>query len=423
MVVPVRENYTVDNPQQVRSGGPLSMDAWQRPKSINDYSIIHGLFSNFIPKSVWKESINGVEQTTFVNCTSDSGLAVISSGATLNDEVVLDTFRSPRYEPNRGHLWSISALLPNPTAAGQRDFGMFTEENGVFFRLKSDGKLYACRRTTDNGGPTTTTTEELIDERLIPRSVDYTKGNIYDIQMQWRGVGNIKFFIGDPDKGYSVLVHTMEILGTLDILSISNPSLPIAFQSTNLGDEVEIRAGCVDITTEGGQDLNHEYGSISIDNESGSVSGSGFNVPFLVVRNKKVLDGLRNVRDVQALALYAYSGSRSFVRVWKTRDETAITLNDQVWRDYGDGLLEFVQYDNPGPGDPAVTTPMSFDTSKADLVFGANIATDTTFYTPAQFEGRTEVHQSPGDIFIFTLHRDTGSSQAGGVTYEFGLEI
>jgi len=295
---------------------------------------------------------------------------------------------------------------------------MFTEENGAFFRLKSDGLLYACRRTTNNGGPTTTTTEELIDLTPLGAGFDLALGNIYDIQMQWRGVGNIKFFIGSPEQGASILVHTMSLLGTLTALSIANPALPIAYRCENLGDNVVIQSGCADISSEGGSDQNHVYGSIGMDNEAGQVSGTGFNVPFLVVRNKTTVGGLRNMRDIQALSVSAYSAEKSLVRVWATRDATAITLNDQVWRDFGDGYLEYITYDNPN-----VTTPMTFDTAKADLIFGARVPQDGTFTSPATFEGKTEVHQSAGDIFIFTLHRESGTAQVGGVTYEFGQEV
>ena len=406
-------------PIQTRVGGPLSQDAWGRPKAVIDKSIIHGLFTNGVPREVWNEKVNGVEtaQTTaLVNSTSLHGLAEIRAGATLNDETVLDTFRAPRYEPNRGHLYSSSIILPNPTELGRRDFGMFTEENGVFFRLKSDGFLYACRRTTN--GSTTLIEQQINPILLAMHGIDVSKGNIYDIQMQWRGVGSIGFFMGSVEKGYSVEVHKMALLGTLTGLSIANPALPLAFHVKNLGDNVLIQSGCVDITSEGGTDTNHTYGSFSIDNVAGQIAASGFNVPILVVKNPKTVNGLRNVRDVQALSISAYSDNKSLLRVWVTRDESAITLNDQSWVVTDDGFLESLQYDNPD-----VATPITFDTSKATLVYGSRVPQDGTFVSPATFEGKTEVHHSPGDLFIFTLHRENGGAQVGGVTYEIGKEI
>ena len=85
---------------------------------------------------------------------------------------------------------------------------------------------------------------------------------------------------------------------------------------------------------------------------------------------------------------------------------------------FRDGIIEYVQYDNPN-----VATPMTFDTTKADLIFGSRVDMDESYSTSALFEGRTEVVQSPGDIFIFTLHRETGNAANVGVTYEFGESV
>ena len=127
---------------------------------------------------------------------------------------------------------------------------------------------------------------------------------------------------------------------------------------------------------------------------------------------------MENTRDIQALLATAYSDTRALLRVWATRDESAITLNDQVWVPFRDGNIESLQYNNP-----PVTTPMGFDTSKAILVFGARVDSNNSLATTALFQGITRIYQSPGDIFIFTMHRENGASATVGVTYELAEEI
>ena len=183
------------------------------------------MFTTNVPIATWKETYNGIEQAPTV-ATSVNGKLSMKSGANLNDVNVLDTYRNPRYEPNRGHLYSTAMFLPNKTALGVRDFGIFTELAGVFFRLKSDGNLYAVVRTTVDS--VTTDDEQLIDTT----GIDIEKGNVYDCQFQWRGVGNYKFFINLQK------VYEFEYLGTLTELSMFNPALPIAFRCENLGDNV-----------------------------------------------------------------------------------------------------------------------------------------------------------------------------------------
>jgi len=162
-------------------------------------------------------------------------------------------------------------------------------------------------------------------------------------------------------------------------------------------------------------------GSVGIDNEVGQVSVSGtgmFNVPILAIRSKAIVGGLINTRDTLALLLSAYADQRAFLRVWFTRDFTAITENDQAFQDYGDGNLEYVAYDVP-----TVTTQMTFDTTKASLIFGCRVDQDTTYSTSALFEGRTEIYLTPKDMLVFTLHRETGAAFNGGVTFEFAEAI
>lgn len=382
----------------------LGYDAWGRLKTVADRSLFHGMFTYNVPVRVWEEKFNGATQV-FTNATSENGELHLVSGATLNDKTMLKSFRNPRYQPNRGHLYSSSVFLPSVSDLGNRRFGYFTDESGAFFSLES-GSLYAVVRTT-----ITAVTSE--DKYLIDTTgIDLTKGNIFDIQMQWRGVGNYKFFINN------VLVKTIEYLGTRDNLTMFNPANPVSFECENLGNDVELICGCVDVTSEGGNANGKEYGSVGIDNDSGQVAITGLNIPMIAIRSKLTVNGLINTRDTLALLSSAYGDQRCVFRVWSTRDFTAITENDQSWVDFGDGHLEYMQYDNPNVG-----TPMSFDTAKADLVFTARVNQDETYATSALFEGRTEIYQTVGEMFVFTLHRETGGAMNGGITYEFGEAI
>jgi len=178
--------------------------------------------------------------------------------------------------------------------------------------------------------------------------------------------------------------------------------------------------GCVDITSEGGKDNGKTYGSVNIENQLGEVSVTGtgnYNVPMIAIRSKLTVGGLINTRDTLALLLSAYSDGKSFLRVWATRDFTAITENNDTWNDFGDGHLEHIEYDNGG------ATQMTFDTTGLTPIFGCRVKQDETYSTSALFEGRTEIYLTPGDMFVFTLHRETGGAFSGGATFEFAESI
>lgn len=394
-------------------GSGINLDAWKRQKVVIDNSLFHGMFTDSVPPQIWRELLDDVEQPSITCATSTDGEGVFNSGA-LNQVVRVSSYRFPRYEPNRGHLYSTAGMLPSPTALGQRSFGIFYEHSGVFFRLKSDGILYAVVRTR-RGGVT------IEDERAIDTTgIDLEKNNTYDIQFQWRSAGDYVFYINLKP------VLTIFNLGKLDYLSMYNPALPASFECINQGNPVSIRVGCVDITSEGGKNNGKTYGSIAPPSITRTVSIPGpnqYNTPVLVVHNKLVAGSIINTRDVLSLLASAYTDQKSILTVYQTRDDTAITLNDQVYTDYGDGRLEYVDYDLNADGTPLVGVPISFDTSKANLVFSAQVSPNTTYATSALFEGRTEIYQSPGDYFIFAMHRDNGGAANVGVTYEFAEAI
>lgn len=221
----------------------LGLDAWGRPKMVSDRSIVHGMFSFNVPVTTWKETFNGTERA-ITNASSVDGKLVLTSGATFNDGTILSTYRNPRYQPNRGYLYSTAGIIPNVSDSGIRRWGVFTEDNGVYFSLEV-GTLYAVVKTTVGG----VTTED--KKAITLGDIDLSKGNVFDIQFQWRGVGNYKFFINLKE------VVSFDYLGTLTDLSMSNPALPIAFQCYNLGQEVEMHFGCVDVTSEGEIHLHH----------------------------------------------------------------------------------------------------------------------------------------------------------------------
>lgn len=398
---------------QVELGtNPLWRDAWGKPKFALDSSIHHGMFTYNVPITKWYETRNNVAQTDFVRSTSVNGKLNVTSGTTSGDETYLRTYRNPRYQPNRGMLYSGSQFVPNPTATGEREWGTFTAESGVSFSV-IDGVAYANVRTTINGTPT-------IDNQAIDLSVigltiaDLAFGHLYDVQYQWRGVGGYAFYIDLK------LVKFIPYLGIRTELTMFNPANPFGFRCKNTnGTEVVLESGCVNVDSEGGDRNGGTYGSVGTSTDSGQVAISGFNVPILAIRSKPIApNGRINTRDTLALLASAWSDQRSMFRVWQTREFNRITENQQSWQDYGDGHLEYIEYDNPN-----VTTPMSFDRVGIKPVFGCRVDQDNTYSTSALFEGRTDIFMTPGDMLVFTGHRETGTGCNFGVTFEFSEEI
>lgn len=284
-------------------------DAWGRQKVINDFSLFHSVWTFDVSDKLWIEYFNGVEQVK-TNATSVNGmLQLVSNGGSA----YLMGKRHPRYQPNRGHLYSTAFNLDNTTM--------------------SNGKLYAVMRTLVDG--------QIIEDRQEVNFADYkeydpAKGHIYDIQMQWRGVGGIKFFVDHRELNH------FNYLGSLTELSISNPALPASYECSNDGtiraglltpqmgaffewvfdapQETQIRCGCVDITSEGGSDEAQQFVSVV-----GKELTIGTDDPIIAVRIPDMFKGLMNTRDVQLHKIKATTDKKGSVEIYLTRDPSTIT--------------------------------------------------------------------------------------------------
>ena len=379
--------------------GDLTVDAWGRQKVVSDYSMFHGLFTFDVPNSMWIE-YNGTVEIPKTNAVSIDGQLKVSSNG--NDTFLMSK-RHPRYQPNRGLLYSSSIILPNKDADATREFGIFNSQFGTFFRLEA-GDLLACRRNTTTDLNTTTICED-IDDGLIPKRLNLEKGNIYDIQMQWRGVGNIKFFIGDPVTGFSKLVHEMKLLGKLNTLSIGNPALPIGYRAVKIGEDASIFSGCVDITSEGGVKENRQRG-VLVSEEVSLTTGE---LPILLLHlPNKTVNGWMNTRDLAMRRIKAYSDENTLLRVYFTRDASAFTgttyfssdeQNTTVYSIDGNitynGGARLVNQDRvPALGSISIDNP--------DEVYG-------------------DFYLTHGDYFMVTMQAKNNS--LGGISFEWGAEI
>jgi len=333
------EVTAIVSPLQLLGRGDLVTDAWGVQKVSLPLSLFHGVWTFDVPSSMWFLYENGVQVYSSATITSVGGVAKLLT-TSLKTAVLLESRGTPRYQPNRGGLFSMAGWFPSKLAGGVRDFGLFTTENGVFFRLKSDGNLYAVLRRAG-----VEVLEQLIDTSGLT-GFDVEKNNIYDIQFQWRSAGNYNFFIGDPDKGVSILVHQFKLLGTLTSASLEDPALPAAFKATRVTADVEMRVACADITTENGMPTIYQYES----NFSEAVPVTGTNIPVLITANPLQINGKTNTRELQLARISVTCSKKAVFKVWATRDPAAITGETLITINSG----SFVQTDSPNKAAGAV---------------------------------------------------------------------
>jgi hypothetical protein len=246
--------------------------------------------------------------------------------------------------------------------------------------LKADGKLYAVLRS---GG--VETREEEINLTGLD-GFDVEKGNVYDIQYQWRGIGNYKFYIN------LTLVHVFELLGTLTALSMQDPALPCSYKATRTTQDVSIRAGCVDITSENGSDDRLHYGSAYADQ-----TVIGTNDPLIVVLNPLTINSKTNTRMVELSRISLTSDKNGSFRVWVARDPTAIIGATLVARGNG----SFIQTDSTD-ANPTAVHATSVDIAKMTLVTVMPVRANIPVSMDNPFQNRIDFPLVRGDYLVIT---------------------
>ena len=295
--------------------GDLQIDAWGNPKFVQDVSLFHGMFTYDIPQSMWLfyEDDAEVLAAAATRATSTRGVATVTSGATATNNAWIGTRRHSRYQPNRGIHFAASMFLPSVSAGGINKFGLGGDmENGFYFKTVGDGKLYACIMANS--------VETHAEEITIPFSIDLTKGNIYDIQAKYRGVGGIKYFIGNPATETLVLVHQIDLLNMLSTtLSCDNAAFSLFMSAENVSAEVSIKCGCMDLSAEGGEVDEHlQYAQA--DDSAAVTQGNG----FLAIRQPATIGGAINTRDIQIHAFDITSSKKATIDLYHTRDATSV---------------------------------------------------------------------------------------------------
>lgn len=172
-----------------------------------------------------------------------------------------DTYH--HYVAGSSHLFIATLALSDSGKTNLvRDWGLFDENNGVFFRLNGS-TLSAVIRADVSGS---------VVNNVIPRTewnvdrldgtgpsgmvIDVTKDNLYFIDAQWLGAGRVRF--GVYHNGARVVCHEYNHNNRYPYPYSATMSLPVRFTQENtgaVGSTSEMRVFCAAVWTETDVDL------------------------------------------------------------------------------------------------------------------------------------------------------------------------
>ena len=245
---------------------------------------------------VWDERVSTGGTSVHIPALSGIAMSVTSSAGS---EVIRQTRNVMKYIPGRDCDLAFAIRLTNPVIGVRRRFGLFDENDGIYFEDAGDNNYYCCVRNSGGaiaGIGTTTLTriprEQWNGDKLDGYGVsgitaDPDAQQIVNFHYEWYGAGRIEYqFI---INGTIHTVHSIENANILKSPWCATPFLPVRCEITNVTGAAGthyLYQGSNSLTTNGLQTKAGIAGNISSP-ITGTDLGSAYSFhPILSIRLK-----------------------------------------------------------------------------------------------------------------------------------------
>lgn len=197
-------------------------------------------------------------------------------------------------------------------------------DNTIIISAQSDGAkagTYTYSHATSSGTITSTTVGITKTSVHIPRSsfnqdtiswIDPTKGNVYKIDYQYLGFGDIKFYVEDPENGSFKLVHIIQWANSETRPSLNNPSLRFGMYVASVGSTTNLTVQCASVNLSVQGQIAKTRNPRAIKNTQ-TVTTSFTNI--VTLRNRRTYNGVYNQVEIEPINISLSSESTKNVEV------------------------------------------------------------------------------------------------------------
>ena len=227
-------------------------------------------------------------------------------------------------------------------------------------------------------------------------TLDPSKGNVFEIKLQYLGYGAITFFVENQDTGRFTLVHTIKYANLNTSPSLSNPSFKVGWFAASLGSTTDIytfgASGMVGI--EGEQQPRRLP-----DAQESEKSGVGSTYTNIItVRNRNTFNGRVNLSEILPSNIeVAVDGTKiSQYRVILN----AVLGGEPNWQ-YEDENNSIAEYDTAG-------TTATVGSNSQLILAGVLGKTANTSAILVDYD----IHLIPGDTITIAVRTTSGSTDA-----------
>lgn len=236
--------------------GGTAADAFGRSRQSSPQTLFDSQH-RYAENNQWDTVLVGSADKTYN--INESSISMTVTGA-LNDKVTRQTKRVFSYQPGKS-LLNMSSFVFNSQLSGVRQrIGYFNDDNGIFFENNGTGNYIVLRRKLTSGAATEVrvaqadwNTDQFDGTGPTLRNLDISKANIFWMDIEWLGVGDVRCgFVVDGKMAIAHVFHGDNVNATA---YMTTAILPLRLEIENTaatGVSSTMKQICNTVISEGG---------------------------------------------------------------------------------------------------------------------------------------------------------------------------
>ena len=280
------------------SGG--AADAFGRARTSNPQTLFNVSFQYDTQPLIMQTGVTG-SGATAAKIANTSAVQLTTGGGTAGNACDFQSKGYYRYEPGKSLLILMTGIIGSAKANVRQQIGFFDANDGVFF--DQNNGMGVTVRTSTSGGPVDTTVlqahwnvDRMDGTGVSGVTLDFTKGQIFAIDLQWLGTGAVRF--GFEVNGRLLICHQVNNANVNATIPYMNTAaLPAHWAVRNTGaasGATTMTAVCCAVVSEGGADKPQSYEFSANTTFSSLLSVGTTLVPLISIRPKTTFNGLVN---------------------------------------------------------------------------------------------------------------------------------
>lgn len=306
-----------ESPVYITAADTGGVDAFGRQRVANPETLFDSSFEYDLQPFFWEQITTGNGTITH---DTDAKLASLNVGAGTGTAAI-QTYDYFPYQKGKSQRPILTFVFGAVAAGITRRVGYFDGSDGVYFEQTEDG-IYLVLRSSTSGSVVNTryaqanwsedTLNGSLDEDTNPSGIrlDITKRQILDIDIEWLGVGRVRF--GFNIDGQAVLAHFINNANDgAPRPYMRTGTLPLRYEISNdgSGQAATLLAICNTVFSEGGFDLGR---GVPFSANNGVVARSvAAKVPVLSIRPKSTFNSFVNRVQIRPQDLSVFTVTQS----------------------------------------------------------------------------------------------------------------